>query len=121
MQLVAGTKLEVINTDCVRYCSTESAEHVFWFASIVRIEGYLALLRYEGFDDDSSMDFWSHLCHEHVHSVGWCGQYGVKLAPPRSNSHCIAHSTHRFDVIVFLFLSHSSQVFNISKPIGKHS
>ncbi len=82
-QLSSGMKLEVINTDCVNN-STDIKDKVFWFAFIVRVEGYLALLRYEGFDEDSSMDFWCNLCNKDVHCVGWCGQNGIKLAPPRS-------------------------------------
>jgi hypothetical protein len=85
-QLSPGMKMEVINTDCVNN-STDIKDKVFWFAFIVRVEGYLALLRYEGFDEDSSMDFWCNLCNKDVHSVGWCGQNGVKLAPPRSIEH----------------------------------
>lgn len=83
VQLTPGMKLEVINTDCVNN-SNDIKDKVFWFAFIVRVEGYLALLRYEGFDDDSSLDFWCNLCNKDVHCVGWCGQHGVKLAPPRS-------------------------------------
>ncbi|CAF1214810.1 unnamed protein product [Adineta ricciae] len=82
-QLTPGMKVEVINTDC-SYNSNDPKEKIFWFAYIVRLEGYLALLRYEGCDDDSSMDFWCNLCNKDVHCVGWCGQHGVKLAPPRS-------------------------------------
>ena len=82
-QLTPAVKVEVINTDCDT-SPTVIKESVYWFASIVRTEGYLALLRYEGFEDDSSMDFWCNLCNKDVHCVGWCGQQGVKLAPPRS-------------------------------------
>ncbi|UJR22368.1 hypothetical protein I4U23_025430 [Adineta vaga] len=85
-QLSPGMKVEVINTDC-SYNSNDPKEKIFWFAYIVRLEGYLALLRYEGCDDDSSMDFWCNLCNKDVHCVGWCGQHGVKLAPPRSIEH----------------------------------
>jgi len=82
-QLTPGMKVEVINTDCSHNLN-DSKEKIFWFAYIVRVEGYLALLRYEGCDDDPSMDFWCNLCNKDVHCVGWCGQQGVKLAPPRS-------------------------------------
>ncbi|CAF1015774.1 unnamed protein product [Adineta steineri] len=85
-QLTPGMKVEVINTDC-SYNLNDPKEKIFWFAYIVRVEGYLALLRYEGCDDDSSMDFWCNLCNKDVHCVGWCGQHGVKLAPPRSIEH----------------------------------
>ena len=82
-QLTPGMKIEVINTDCSGN-PNDNKEKVFWFAFIVRVEGYLALLRYEGCEDDSSMDFWYNLCNKDVHCVGWCGQNAVKLAPPRS-------------------------------------
>ncbi len=82
-QLSPGMKVEVINTDSSP-SPNDSKEKIFWFAYIVRVEGYLALLRYEGCDDDTSMDFWCNLCNKDVHCVGWCGQHGVKLAPPRS-------------------------------------
>lgn len=84
-QLSPGMKVEVINNDCSPN-PTDAKERIFWFAYIVRVEGYLALLRYEGCDDDSSMDFWCNLCNKDVHCVGWCGQHGVKLAPPRSSN-----------------------------------
>ncbi|CAF1067877.1 unnamed protein product, partial [Didymodactylos carnosus] len=51
---------------------------------VFTVEGYLALLRYEGYEDDSSHDFWCNLCNKDVHTVGWCGQQGIKLAPPRN-------------------------------------
>ncbi|CAF4457952.1 unnamed protein product, partial [Rotaria magnacalcarata] len=60
-QLTSGMKLEVINTDCSSN-SNDTKEKVFWFAYIVRVEGYLALVRYEGCGEDSSMDFWCNLC-----------------------------------------------------------
>ena len=82
-QFAPDMKLEVSNTDCIT-SPHETKDPVFWFATVVRVEGYLALLRYEGYDDDASMDFWCNLGHKDVHCVGWCGQLGVKLAPPRS-------------------------------------
>jgi lethal(3)malignant brain tumor-like protein len=82
-QFAPDMKLEVSNTDCLTN-PNEAKDEVFWFAKVVRMEGYLALLRYEGYDDDASMDFWCNLGHRDVHCVGWCGQLGVKLAPPRS-------------------------------------
>ena len=78
-----GMKLEVINNDCLNH-SPGTKEKIFWFASVIRIEGYLALVRYEGYDEDSSMDFWCNLCDSDVHCVGWCGQNNIKLVPPRS-------------------------------------
>jgi len=45
--------------------------------------GFKALLRYEGFDNDSSRDFWCNLCIPEVHPVGWCASSGKPLVPPK--------------------------------------
>ena len=82
-QVAPGMKLEVVNHDCSPNVHGNK-EPVYWFATVIQVEGYLGLLRYEGYGDDSSMDFWRNLCDKDIHCVGWCGQYGVKLAPPRS-------------------------------------
>lgn len=95
-QLTPGMKVEVVNSDCSPN-PNDSKERIFWFAYIVRVEGYSALLRYEGCDDDTSMDFWCNLCNKDVHCVGWCGQHGVKLAPPRSSNTKISSNTISID------------------------
>ncbi|CAF0752991.1 unnamed protein product [Didymodactylos carnosus] len=77
-KLTPGMKVEVLNTDC------ENKEKIFWFATVIKFEGYLVLLRYEGYEDDDSHDFWYNLCNKDVHTVGWCGQHGIKLAPPHN-------------------------------------
>lgn len=46
--------------------------------------GYKALLRYEGFGQNSSKDFWVNLCSSIVHHVGWCAIRGRPLIPPKS-------------------------------------
>lgn len=46
--------------------------------------GYKAKLRFEGFVDNSSKDFWVDLCSEEVHPVGWCATKGNALIPPKS-------------------------------------
>lgn len=46
--------------------------------------GYNALLRYEGFENDSSLDFWCNICGSDIHPVGWCAASGKPLVPPRS-------------------------------------
>ena len=42
------------------------------------------LLRYEGFGQDGSKDFWMNLCSEGIHPVGWCATKGKPLIPPRT-------------------------------------
>ena len=43
----------------------------------------MAQLRYEGFDDDSSKDFWVNLTTYEIHPVGWCASNDKPLVPPR--------------------------------------
>lgn len=80
-----GMKVEVENTDCdTPELKQGMSPHSFWVATVLRLCGYKALLRYEGFDDDSSHDFWVNLCSSEVHSVGWCAERGKPLIPPRT-------------------------------------
>lgn len=51
---------------------------------VSRRAGFKALLRYEGFDNDTSKDFWCNLCIPEVHPVGWCASSGKPLVPPKS-------------------------------------
>nr|XP_049466462.1 polycomb protein Sfmbt isoform X4 [Anopheles coluzzii] len=83
--VVIGMKVEVENTDCdVQQALIGGMPHSFWVATVLRICGYKALLRYEGFDADSSKDFWVNLCSAEVHPVGWCATRGKPLIPPKS-------------------------------------
>lgn len=80
-----GMIVEVENTDCGSHgLQSVVAPNSFWMAAVVRLSGYKALLRYEGFDNDSSHDFWVNLCSSEVHPVGWCAIRGKPLIPPRS-------------------------------------
>nr|XP_025954920.1 MBT domain-containing protein 1 isoform X3 [Dromaius novaehollandiae] len=76
-----GVRVEVLNTDC------SLPTKVFWIAGIVKLAGYNALLRYEGFENDSSLDFWCNVCGSDIHPVGWCATSGKPLVPPRSIQH----------------------------------
>ncbi|XP_058121001.1 polycomb protein Sfmbt [Anopheles ziemanni] len=84
--VVIGMKVEVENTDCdVQQAPlVGGTPHSFWVATVLRICGYKALLRYEGFDADASKDFWVNLCSAEVHPVGWCATRGKPLIPPKS-------------------------------------
>ncbi|KAK7070663.1 MBT domain-containing protein 1 [Halocaridina rubra] len=77
-QMSAGMKVEVA---CKEEAVTKDA---FWVATVIAISGYKAKLRFEGFVDDCSKDFWVDLCSETVHPVGWCATQGRPLIPPRS-------------------------------------
>ncbi|XP_026523147.1 MBT domain-containing protein 1 isoform X2 [Notechis scutatus] len=76
-----GVRVEVPNTDC------SLPTKVFWIAGILKLAGYNALLRYEGFEGDSSLDFWCNICGPDIHPVGWCATSGKPLVPPRSIQH----------------------------------
>ncbi|XP_074827016.1 MBT domain-containing protein 1 [Natator depressus] len=76
-----GVRVEVPNTDC------SLPTKVFWIAGVVKLAGYNALLRYEGFENDSSIDFWCNVCGSDIHPVGWCATSGKPLVPPRTIQH----------------------------------
>jgi hypothetical protein len=69
---------------------SEDLEERYWIATVVRIQGYMAMLRYVGMpdpeDDPSAQalgDFWMHLCSDEMKPVGWCaGQQKMLIPPP---------------------------------------
>lgn len=81
--IVVGTKVEVENLD---YKDNEhqssSTTTPFWIASIIKIHGYKAKLRYEGYENDDTHDLWVNLCTTEVHPVGWSAMQGRQLIPP---------------------------------------
>lgn len=82
--ITVGTKVEVLNTNAVL------PTKVYWIATIVQIAGYKALLRYEGFEHDSSHDFWCSLVSGELHPVGWCAMTTKLLVPPQDVKTTIA-------------------------------
>uniref|UniRef100_A0A3Q3LDN7 MBT domain-containing protein 1-like n=1 Tax=Mastacembelus armatus TaxID=205130 RepID=A0A3Q3LDN7_9TELE len=76
-----GIRVEVPNTD------SGLPMKVYWIAGIIKLAGFKALLRYEGFDSDSTRDFWLNLCVPDIHPVGWCAAGGKALVPPQSILH----------------------------------
>lgn len=80
--IVVGMKVEVENSD-----SNDSYPGLFpvsyWVASVLRISGYYALLRYEGFGQDGSKDFWMSVASDKIHPVGWCATKQKPLIPPK--------------------------------------
>lgn len=85
LDIVEGIKVEVENLD---YKDNDqlSGSHTatpFWIATIKKIHGYKAKLRYEGYEDtDEAHDFWVNLCATEVHPVGWSAMQGRQLIPP---------------------------------------
>ncbi|XP_056647986.1 polycomb protein Sfmbt isoform X1 [Diorhabda sublineata] len=80
--IMVGMKVEVENTDCDNV--SEAFADSFWVATVMRIVGYKAQLRYEGFGSNNSKDFWVSLCSNQVHPVGWCATRGKPLIPPKT-------------------------------------
>lgn len=80
--IMVGMKVEVENTDCDNV--SEAFPDSFWVATVLKIVGYKALLRYEGFGSNNSKDFWVTLCSNQVHPVGWCATRGKPLIPPKT-------------------------------------
>lgn len=76
----------------MNWCLQQS-DCVFFFQKKISVEsnalyacyliGYKALMRYEGYANDPSHDFWVNLCTDEVHPVGWCATSGKPLVPPK--------------------------------------
>lgn len=81
--IVVGIKVEVENLD-YKDNDHSSGGHLvpFWIATVIKIHGYKAKLRYEGYENDDTHDFWVNLCATEVHPVGWCAMQGRQLHPP---------------------------------------
>ncbi|GBN05358.1 MBT domain-containing protein 1 [Araneus ventricosus] len=77
-----GILVEVKSPDCTTCCSVNPC--CYWIAAVIKVSGYMGLLRYEGFESDSSQDLWVNLCTEsHIHPIGWCAENGMPLVPPK--------------------------------------
>lgn len=57
----------------------------------------MALLRYEGFEDDDSHDLWCNLGTADVHPIGWCAVNSKLLVPPQGE--CLHHSSQGINSI----------------------
>ncbi|CAB1438122.1 unnamed protein product [Pleuronectes platessa] len=75
--VILGMKVEVLNTNAVL------PSKVYWIATVIQIAGYKALLRYEGFEHDSSRDFWCSLVSGELKPIGWCAMTSKLLVPPQ--------------------------------------
>ena len=70
-------KLEVPNQD---------SSNTYWLATVIAKAGPLILLRYEGYQDDNSADFWTNSQSAEIHPVGWCAKTKHALRPPKGMS-----------------------------------
>ncbi|KAL4226128.1 transcription corepressor [Mactra antiquata] len=71
--VMKGMKLEVQN---------KSDPCTFWVATVVMTCGPLLRLRYDGYGEDSSNDFWCDFATTEIHHIGWSAQNGKNLQPP---------------------------------------
>uniref|UniRef100_A0A8D0H097 Lethal(3)malignant brain tumor-like protein 2 n=1 Tax=Sphenodon punctatus TaxID=8508 RepID=A0A8D0H097_SPHPU len=76
--VMKGMKVEVLNSDAVL------PSRVYSIALVIRIAGYRAMLRYEGFENDSRHDFWCNLGTVDIHPIGWCAINSKILVPPQT-------------------------------------
>uniref|UniRef100_A0A3Q2XEM2 Scm like with four mbt domains 1 n=1 Tax=Hippocampus comes TaxID=109280 RepID=A0A3Q2XEM2_HIPCM len=72
--LTPGMKLEVR----VR----SEADAPYWVASIIATCGQLLLLRYEGYQDNRSADFWCDTMTADLHPLGWSRRHGKIMRAP---------------------------------------
>lgn len=72
---VKGMKLEVPNK-----CNIGT----YWVTSVIMTCGPLLRLRFDGYEEDSSADFWCDLISSEIHPIGWCAQNNQVLQPPEA-------------------------------------
>ncbi|CAH1784251.1 unnamed protein product [Owenia fusiformis] len=70
-----GMKLEVAN---------KTSNSTYWVTSVVMTCNQLLRLRYDGYGEDSSADFWCDIQTSDIHPIGWCAQNGKSLQPPEA-------------------------------------
>jgi len=84
-QLVSGNlKVEYRNKDAQPPSDVKNSNDVYWIATVVRVEGYYLLLRWEGYENDSSADFWVNIYNSIMHPVGWSATQRKHLMPPKA-------------------------------------
>lgn len=84
------------------------------------VSGYMALLRYEGFEDDDSHDLWCNLGTADVHPIGWCAVNSKVLVPPQGE--CLHHRSQGINSIkmrnldVLFFQQRSTSILKTGNP-----
>ncbi|XP_042559100.1 lethal(3)malignant brain tumor-like protein 2 isoform X2 [Clupea harengus] len=71
-----GIKVEIVNNKATLHSK------VYWIATVLKLAGYDVKLRFEGFEEDSSHDFWCNLGSADIHPIGWCAVNSKLLVPP---------------------------------------
>jgi len=74
--LKVGMKVECLDImNPVNYC----------VAAITKIASHRICLRYDGFGEDSTYDFWCNFQGEELFPIGWCARNNYHLQPPTGN------------------------------------
>lgn len=79
---VKGMKLEVPNK-----CNIGT----YWVTSVIMTCGPLLRLRFDGYEEDSSADFWCDLISSEIHPIGWCAQNNQVLQPPEGEAELLPY------------------------------
>lgn len=85
LKITSNLKVEVPNRDQPPFHILERKpllDQLYWFAEVIKISGYWFKLRYIGFEEDSSSDFWMHINDKDLHHVGWATDNQYFLTPP---------------------------------------
>ena len=90
---VPGMKLESMDR-------TSLEADTYWVATVVMASGPLLLLRYDGYDDDRSGDFWCDAASDDLQPVGWCTRNNHILIPPAG---ILAGHVKMFSLVQILF------------------
>lgn len=77
---VPGMKLESMDR-------TSLETDTYWVATVVMASGPLLLLRYDGYEDDRSGDFWCDAASDDLQPIGWCARNNTILIPPAAIRH----------------------------------
>ena len=78
-KMMANIVIELPNSDM-----PPNSPKAYWFAQVIEYQGYLAKLRYIGYENDSRNDFWMHMCDSEVHHVCWSTENDINIVPPES-------------------------------------
>ena len=117
--IVVGMKVEVENKDADNYTGLFATS--YWVASVLRISGYNALLRYEGFGQDGSRDFWMSVASDKIHPVGWCATKEKPLIPPKGRERIFCLIDEGFACLLIICVSFLLQPSKESRTIGRIS
>ena len=91
--LKPGMKLEAVDrNNPPSYC----------VATVVKVMGHRVCIRYDGYGNDDSNDFWCNFQAEELHPIGWCAQNGYPLQAPKGIH--VVHAVLHICVLDIIFV-----------------